>query len=150
MSSERIHVVSAAIVRSSGDHVPASLVLLAQRAADTSFPLTWCTPGGKVEPWESPLDALRRELYEELGIVLQCSIQPSELYAVELDPPSVRKAIRVTCYRIALTHMIGLPWAGDKTAGVGWFNAKDLRQLELAPADKAGRSCLIDMLEVTP
>ena len=32
---------------------------------------SWELPGGKVEPGESPLDALHREIHEELGVEIQ-------------------------------------------------------------------------------
>jgi 8-oxo-dGTP diphosphatase len=43
-------------------------VLICQRRSDDSHPLKWEFPGGKVEPGESPRDALERELEEELAI----------------------------------------------------------------------------------
>jgi len=43
-------------------------VLIGRRQAAQSHPLKWEFPGGKVEPGESPLQAVARELEEELGI----------------------------------------------------------------------------------
>lgn len=43
-------------------------VLIAQRTSAQSMPLKWEFPGGKVESGESPVDALMRELREELAI----------------------------------------------------------------------------------
>jgi len=43
-------------------------LLVCQRRADGAFPLKWEFPGGKVEKGEADLDALERELREELDI----------------------------------------------------------------------------------
>ncbi|WP_254425100.1 Nudix family hydrolase [Rhodanobacter sp. B04] len=49
----------------------AGRVLLAQRPPGKHLAGMWEFPGGKLEPGETPLAALARELHEELGITLQ-------------------------------------------------------------------------------
>ncbi len=60
-----VEVAAAVILRPDGSF------LLGQRAADTFYPGYWEFPGGKVEPGETPRDALVRELHEELEIEVQ-------------------------------------------------------------------------------
>jgi 8-oxo-dGTP diphosphatase len=43
-------------------------ILVCQRRRNDTFALEWEFPGGKVEMGESPIDALERELREELGV----------------------------------------------------------------------------------
>ena len=59
---KRVEVVAAAITD------PRGRVLLARRTVGRDLAGLWEFPGGKVEPGESPEDALVRELREELGI----------------------------------------------------------------------------------
>lgn len=59
-------LVSAAVV------IEHARVLLTRRKSGTHLAGLWEFPGGKVEPDEDPRDALRRELFEELGI--ECAV----------------------------------------------------------------------------
>lgn len=57
-----IHVAAGMILRADG------ALLLAERPADKPWSGWWELPGGKIEPGETVLQALARELDEELGI----------------------------------------------------------------------------------
>ena len=57
-----VRLVVAALILRGGE------VLICQRRPDQPMALKWEFPGGKMESGESPEEALRRELEEELGI----------------------------------------------------------------------------------
>ncbi|HSQ81449.1 MAG TPA: Nudix family hydrolase [Casimicrobiaceae bacterium] len=60
-----VRVAAAVILRADGD------VLLAQRPPGKAYAGYWEFPGGKLEPGETSVQALARELHEELGIVVR-------------------------------------------------------------------------------
>lgn len=82
-------------------------VLLCQRHDASHLPLRWEFPGGKVDPGESPREALVRELHEELGVDADVGPQLAEtrhdypdksvwlrFYEVELDGEPVARVHR--------------------------------------------------------
>lgn len=68
MSTPVVEVAAAVVLDSSKGGF-----LLAQRPEGKPYAGYWEFPGGKIEPGESPLHALRRELREELGIEIRAA-----------------------------------------------------------------------------
>lgn len=63
--AKSVRMVAAALILSG------ETVLICQRRSDQPMALKWEFPGGKIEPGETPEQALARELDEELGIRAQ-------------------------------------------------------------------------------
>jgi 8-oxo-dGTP diphosphatase len=64
LSAAIVRVAAAVLLRADG------AVLLAQRPSGKPYAGYWEFPGGKLEPGETPSEALTRELREELGVVV--------------------------------------------------------------------------------
>src|SRR5690554_1261740 len=84
--TKRVHVV-AAVIRNAQQQI-----LLALRPSDKHMGGLWEFPGGKCEANESPEQALMRELYEELKIVIE---NPQPLIQVRHDYPDLHVLLDV-------------------------------------------------------
>lgn len=118
-----IPVVCAVIER------PDGRVLLAQRPAHKHLGLKWEFPGGKVEPGESPEDALRREIKEELGcdLALGAALPP-----FTHDYGTV--VITMIPFVCTLAAASPAPHPHEHVA-LAWVARDELETYDLAPAD---------------
>ncbi|CBV41857.1 Nudix family hydrolase [Halomonas elongata] len=66
MVKRRVHVAAAAIISADSREV-----LLARRPSNVDQGGLWEFPGGKLAPYETGLEALKRELHEELGVEIR-------------------------------------------------------------------------------
>lgn len=137
----KTYVVSAAIVDPTSKKI-----LLAKRSKDTTYPGLWCTPGGTVEEDEFQLEALRRELREELLIELNMDKVKGTVYWHDIRSTRSGKMTTVVCYHVPIDAIEGTPKAGDKTEEVRWFSADELAGLAMTPADDANRSSLVSLI----
>lgn len=97
---------------------PDGQVLLGDRPADKPWPGWWELPGGKIEPGESVIQALTRELHEELGIEVK-QARPWVTYIHHYPTTTVRLAFcQVTEWQGEPQGLEGqhLAWADPITA----------------------------------
>ncbi len=109
-----VHVAAAAIFNAAGE------VLLARRSADQHQGGLWEFPGGKVEPGEPVLEALARELHEELGIDIDWQAT-RPLIKVPYHYPD--KSVLLDVFKVA--GFRGEPY-GREGQPLRWVNPKQL------------------------
>jgi len=117
---KQIKVVGAVIVRD-------GLILCAQRGPLGALPGMWEFPGGKIEPDETPHDALAREITEEL----ECEVAVGELITTTSHEYDFGIVELTTFYCELLS---GSPVLTEH-AEVVWLPPTELTSLEWAPAD---------------
>lgn len=110
-------------------------VLCAQRAPSQALAGLWEFPGGKVEVGESPRDALRREISEELG----CRVSVGKgLTTTTVDYDFGR--VELTTYFCQIVD--GRP-AQIEHAALQWVQVGALNELAWAPADVPAKDLLV-------
>lgn len=109
-------------------------VLLAQRPAGKHLAGLWEFPGGKVEADEAPVDALARELREEIGIVVE-SAQP--LIGIPHAYPD--KTILLDVWQVTRYSGSVQAHEGQRLA---WVEPEDLDRIQMPPADRPAIAAL--------
>lgn len=118
--ARQIDVVGAVIVDD-------GLVLCAQRGPDGELAGQWEFPGGKIEPDETPRGALKREIAEELGCVIEVGDEvTTTLHEYDFG------LVTLTTFWCRLVE--GTP-ALREHAGITWLAPAELDTLAWAPAD---------------
>ncbi len=102
-------------------------LLLVRRGNPPSRGL-WSVPGGRVEPGESELDAVVREVAEETGLQVSAGALVGRVRI-----PGDGVVFTVADYACSPTRPGQMPVAGDDAADVAWVDAAGLATLACTP-----------------
>ena len=132
--TKHIHVTCAVIERG-------NQVFAAQRSASMSMPLKWEFPGGKIDPGESKEECLKRELVEELGIIVKI-VEP--LPACTHFYPS----FKITLYPFICTIESGTISLHEHNDSA-WLQLHELETIDWADADIPVLKIYLEMRNAT-
>lgn len=119
MTSPTIRVVAAVVSRG-------NRLLVCQRPPHKRHGGLWEFPGGKIDPGESDVEAVRRELREELGVDV-LDVAPEQFAVADPGSPFLIAFVPVT--------IVGEPTRHEHTA-LAWSTLTELACLPLAPSDR--------------
>ena len=116
-----VRVVAGLIVNAEGRG------LIAKRSQEMSSPGLWEIPGGKIEPGESPKEALLRELMEELSVCVSVgrSFAKAEAHIAE----------RLYVMEAFVCTLISGTCSPSEHEMLKWIGAEDVLSLSWAPLD---------------
>lgn len=129
--------VAAGIIRKEG-----SDELLAVQRGYGNMQGLWEFPGGKLLRGETPEDAVRRELMEELQVKVT---NLRDFYTVEYDYPDFH--LSMECYYCSLADESDEPQKHDRQLDIRWIPRTSLATVEWMPADKGLIDALIELKE---
>jgi 8-oxo-dGTP diphosphatase len=119
-----LHVVAAVIER------PDRRLLIGQRRRGDTSPLKWEFPGGKVRRGESFEKALRRELHEELGVILEKCV---EIASIRHRYATLPEQLEIHFFAAQVSEGEISPTAFEQVA---WVLPRELSQYDFLAANQ--------------
>lgn len=119
------------------------VLLVHRRPTKRAYPNTWDLPGGLMEVGESELEALARELHEELSVHIESS-STSHLCRVTAQP--AWEPVTISAWLIRAWHGTPTNVAPEEHDDCGWFGLEELPPL----AHVVVRSALVEGMRSHP
>ena len=113
-----VAVAAAVIRRSDGP------ILLSLRAKNAHQGGLWEFPGGKIEPGERPVQALARELNEELGIAINLALP-----LIQIEHSYSEKQVELHVFEVL--DWSGVP-SGREGQKIAWVEPGNLAELKIS------------------
>lgn len=108
-------------------------LLLIQRSREVKAPLTWCFPGGHLEPGETQPEALVREMREELGV----EVRPGEYLLTQ-----TKHGGQLVLHCWSATILVGSPVPNPReVADLAWLTPEEIRR---QPGLLPGTTAILD------
>jgi len=118
---KHVHVIAAVIKNEQGE------IFCAKRSSNMTLPNYWEFPGGKIELDESKVEALIREIKEELQCIIEVDEQIENTF-YEYD------TFTINLYTYWAKILNGQPTLSEH-ATFKWLPYDELQKLDWAPAD---------------
>jgi 8-oxo-dGTP diphosphatase len=129
MTSTRTIRVVAAVLEKDGKY------LITQRRAAAVLPLMWEFPGGRVEPGETDVQALKREVMHRLG----ADIEVGKLISF-VSHPYEHYVVDLFLYECTL---VGEKLEARAVTAYKWVSSAEFDQYPFTPADEASMNKLL-------
>lgn len=128
---KKVHVVGAVITNDQNN------ILCALRSPAMSLANHWEFPGGKIQPNETPKQALIREIQEELDCTIEVAHKITE---VEHAYEDINLIVHLVTYFAKIVEGVPTP---KEHAKIEWVSPNQLLSLKWAPADLPTIDCLM-------
>jgi 8-oxo-dGTP diphosphatase len=122
-------------------------VLACQRRKDAKYPLKWEFPGGKLEPGETSIQALARELHEELAIEATIGeefFRQEWIYTEGTDNPRRDGSFRV--FYFFVKEFAGTP-VNRVFEHIEWKRPQDLQSMDILEGNREAVERLVKYAE---
>lgn len=138
-----VHVVGAVLIKG-------GRIFLVQRPFNKTYPFRWEIPGGKVEAGETEMQALSREVSEEIGVRIKSLARVLLDGPVECPASNGRPDFTVHYTMWLVDRWEGSPALKEGQPGMGWFTANDYLALPLLPANVAATAQILQAMKAFP